>query len=273
VSRGTRKLDELAALLERTGGDPTRIEAVRRAQKFRRSWIDLAEHLVKVRRERLHERWGFPDFHAYCEEELTLKRGTVDKLTISFSTLERHAPHVLQWDGVAKTIPSYQAIDYFARAANEPRDPFAQDAADHGDDAPPSRAAPRRATTELKELASAVFDEGQPVGELRRRFDPTFFPQPRGAEQLATLRRASTLAAKLADLLPALNGVEAATIQRLERELGRLRNEVEELAAPLAEKVERSKARMEKTATAGDGTPRLPPKRGKGGLALASSDD
>lgn len=269
MSRGTRKLDELAALLERTGGDPFRIEAVRRAQKFRRSWIDLAEHLVKVRREKLHERWGFSDFHAYCEEELTLKRGTVDKLTISFSTLERHAPHVLQWDGVAKTIPSYQAIDYFARAANEPRDPFAEDGEA---EAPPPRVAPRSAPMELKELASAVFDEGQPVAELRRRFDPTFFPKPRGAEQLATLRRAAALAAKLADLLPQLDGLDDTMIQKVERELGRLRSEVEERIAPLAEKVERSKARMEKAAASGE-SPRLPPKRGKGRLALASNDD
>ena len=46
---------------------------------------------------------------------------TVDKLTISYHTIERHAPQVLSWDGVAKTIPSYEAIDYYSRALGTPK--------------------------------------------------------------------------------------------------------------------------------------------------------
>jgi hypothetical protein len=36
-----------------------------------------------------------------------------------------------------------------------------------------------------------VFDEGQPVGELRKRFDQQFFPRPAGADDLDTIRKAS----------------------------------------------------------------------------------
>ena len=116
---GTKKIDALAELLERTGGDAERLEVVRRTQRFKRSWIELAEALAKVRSSQSYTRWGYNDFYKYCSAELTLKRVTVDKLVLSFHTIRSHAPEVLEWDGVAKVIPSYEAVDYFSRAVGE----------------------------------------------------------------------------------------------------------------------------------------------------------
>ena len=239
MAKGTQKIDDLAALLERTGADAQRLEVVRRTQRFKRSWIELAEALIKVRAGRAYERWGFDDFHAYCAQELTLKKATVDKLTISYSTVQRHAPEVLEWDGVARTIPSVEAIDYFSRAIGD------GPANDRSDDEPASRRAPARghAPEVLTELKSAVFDEGQAVGELRKRFDPVLHPRPKGADKLDLLNKASACARKLAELLPDIDGLPDKRVRRLEEELGALRDDIEALAEPLREKVARATKR------------------------------
>ncbi|EDM73529.1 hypothetical protein PPSIR1_07300, partial [Plesiocystis pacifica SIR-1] len=158
MSKSTRKLDALAALLERTGGDPRRIEAVRRAQSFRRSWIDLAETLVTVRSKHLYEKWGYGDFYEYCQDELTLKRGTVDKMTISYSTLERRAPEVLERDGVARQIPSYESLDYYHKTVGELEAFAQQPVADAEDEAANEPPVPKRG----KSIAQA------PSAELRQ---------------------------------------------------------------------------------------------------------
>lgn len=254
MPRTSRKLDALAALLERTNGDPKRIEAVRRAQSFRRSWIDLAETLCRIRNQSQYEKWGFTDFYEYCQDELTLKRGTVDKLTISYSTLERHAPQVLDRDGVANTIPSYEAIDYFHKTVGEFDDPPARHAANDGEGEeeltiPRRGRVPLPPTPELRrEFEQAVFDEGQPVGELRKRFDAQFFPRPTGADELDNIRKASTTARKLAALIVEIAGLPEKQVRRVEAELGKLREALDDLVEPLEERVAKATARADKKA-------------------------
>lgn len=245
MATGTKKIDELAALLEKTGGDAQRLDVVRRTQKFKRSWIELAEALTKVRASKSFSRWGFEDFYDYCARELTLKRATVDKLTISYSTIQTHAPEVLEWDGVAKAIPSYDAVDYFSRAvgpANEPEPA--------GDDGSPQKSrkpgnAPRDPEL-VREMKNAVFDEGTPVAELRKRFDPVLHPRPKGAEHLEMLTKASAYARKLAELLPDIDGLPEKRVRKLEEELGALRENLESLAEPLREQVARAQKRMQR---------------------------
>jgi hypothetical protein len=265
VPRSTRKLDELAALLERTGGDPRRIEAVRRAQGFRRSWVDLAEALFTIRRSTAWQDWGFEDFYDYCSRELTLKRVTVDKLTVSFATLSRHAPSVLEHDGIARSVPTYDAVSYFQRAIGD--DDAANDAG-----IVRRSPAPRAASAELtEEFHRAVFDEGQPIAELRRRFDDKFFPRPKGQDRLDAIKRASAHARKLIELLPDIDGLSDKRVRGLELELGRLRNELGELAEPLQERVSKAKQRAYRGVAQADGesdaaaaserAPRLPPRK------------
>lgn len=231
------KLDTLLRRLERTGAEPARLDALRCAQQFKRSWVELAGKLVEIRRSRSHEAWGYEDFHAYCAEELQLKRATVDKLTISFSTLERVAPQVLSWDGIAKTIPSYEAVDYLGKAMRlAPEDAEGKLRARRDSGPEPPREV-------IKELRSAVFDEGQTVGELRKRFDAMLWPKPKGAEKLELLTKASALVRKLVEVLPEIDGLSDKRVAQVEQVLGALRSEIDEIAEPLREKVERSKKR------------------------------
>jgi hypothetical protein len=224
------KIGALLRQLEASGAEPTRLDVLRCAQTFKRSWVELAGKLVEIRRERAYESWGYDDFHRYCADELHLRRSTVDKLTVSFSTLERVAPQVLSWDGVAKTIPSYEAIDYLGKAMRLPP----EDGGHKRDQAAPPREV-------IKELRQAVFDEGQTVGELRKRFDPVLWPKPKGADELELVQRASALARKLVEALSEIDGLSDRRVAAVEQVLGALRQELEAIAEPLRAKIERKK--------------------------------
>lgn len=236
VARATEKLEALIQRLERSGAAPQRLDALRCAQRFKRSWVELGETLVELRRTRAFEQWGYDDFHKYCADELHLRRATVDKLTASFSTLQRLAPQVLEWDGIAKEIPSYQAVDYFGKAMG-----IEGDAANDGKSRKSTNPPPGREV--IKELRQAVFDEGQSVAELRKRFDPILRPKPKGAEKLETIQKALGAARRLAEVLPEIDGLDERRIERVEKALGGLRQELETLAEPLREKVAAQKAR------------------------------
>ncbi len=231
VARRTQKIDELLAVLEKTGADPERLDVLRATQRFKRSWVDLAEVLVRARRDGSFEQWGYEDFYKYCSDELQLRRATVDKLTISYSTIKKHAPQVLKRDGVAKTIPSYQAVDYFGRMM--PEQDSANDEGNSRRRTPPPE--------QVNELRTAVFQEGQSVAELRKRFDPVFRPKPRGAKKLEIIAQASRLANKLAQLLPDIDGLTEKRVRQLESALGGLRSDLEELAAPLKQRVAKAR--------------------------------
>ena len=244
MTKATEKIDALIQRLEESGAEPQRLDVLRRTQQFKRSWVELAESLVAVRKSKGYERWGHADFHEYCAAELHLRRATVDKLTVSFSTLQRLAPQVLSWDGIERQVPSYQAVDYFSRAADKIGAPSSGSSAAAND----GGRGPGR--EELKELRHAVFDEGQSVAELRRRFDPIFHPKPKGAETLALYDRTDTAARKLVESLADLPGLSERRVASVEKALSGLRQELQELAEPLREKVDRAKKRAREAAKA-----------------------
>jgi len=224
VGGSKQKLEALEQFLQRHGDDPKRLDVVRRAQTFKRSWIELAEALVRVRSSGEYRSWGYDDFHRYCQGELQLKAATVDKLTLSYSTLKSHAPDVLDRDGVVRAIPSYQAIDYFARAV----DHAANDVSDRGE-------VRLGSGNVIDDLRSAVFEDGRPVGELRKRFDPILRPQSDASQQLQQLDLALRLLRKLAEVLPQLDGLTMQRRQRTEASLDLLREDLERLREPLVD--------------------------------------
>jgi hypothetical protein len=256
VAQASEKIEALLHRLEQTGADPRRLDALRCTQRFKRSWVELGEMLVALRRDKAYEAWSYDDFYAYCQGELHLRRGTVDKLTASFSTLQRLAPAVLQWDGVEREVPSINAVDYFGKAvkaANAPPQPGRK-----------PKQPPREV---IKELRQAVFDEGQPVGELRKRFDPILRPKPVGAEELEVIGRALSTTRKLAELLPEIEGLTEKRVALVEKTLGSLRQDLEDLAEPLREKLEahrtsrRSAAEGASRRSAGEGGKKRSPPR------------
>ncbi|MGB8223492.1 MAG: hypothetical protein WCF10_12985 [Polyangiales bacterium] len=223
-----QKLGDLAEALEAEGADELRVHVVRRAREFKRSWVMMAEALVEVRNRESYLGWGYEDFYSYCSLELQLKQATADKLTGSYVALKRHAPSVLKRDGLNERIPTCDAVDYFAKALRKRPSNDAED----------ERAVDRAVVDQLRE---AVFEEGAPVTELRKRFNPLFHPKPEGAEQLDTIRRASASARRLEKMIDEIDGLRRPTVRATLDSLEALR---EELTALL----ERTKAQYAKSA-------------------------
>lgn len=221
-----QRLGDLAESLRAQGADELRIHAVQRAREFKRTWVMMAEALVEVRNREAYLSWGYEDFYSYCSLELQIKRATADKLTGSYVALKRHAPSVLKRDGINERIPTCDAVEYFAKALHE-----------ESRDAEPSAVDP----AVVEELRHAVFEEGAPVAELRKRFNPVLHPKPEGAEQIEAIRRATATARRLERMIEEVDGLRRPTVRAALDSLETLREELTEL-------LERTKAAYAKSA-------------------------
>jgi hypothetical protein len=153
---------------------------------------------------------------------------------LSYGTLRSHAPDVLRRDGVARDIPSLEVIDYYSRAM-PPRE---------SDDDPdavalPSSSARRRLDAPqsvLDELRSAVFDEGQSLGELRKRFDPVLRPKAANADESDAHKKLKALAERLAEGVQAVDGLTEKRVARVVAMVEALVRDLDELIAEKAPK-------------------------------------
>jgi hypothetical protein len=197
MTKAIQKLTRLISSLEQ-GGDPLRLTAARCAYHFKHSWLEMADVIVKVRDSGAFTQWGYDTFLAYCEGELGLKRALVDKLTVSFATLNRYAPDRLRGEAEAP-IPGYQSLDYYARAMGEPR----FDGSDPRD-APPGPLSPELSG----QLHAAVFDECCTPKQLRDRFDPLIRPKSAAKEQHEAVSRVIATTKRLQDQLEAVESMD-----------------------------------------------------------------
>jgi hypothetical protein len=174
--------------------DPERADLLRRARRFKASWVELAEALTRAKRGGRWKAWGFDSFEAYAKGELHLRGETVDKLTGSYTFLQRRAPSVLARDGLREAVPSYQAVDFLRRAEA-------------------SESAPREAVDEIRRR---VLDEGAPAAAVTRAFRDVVFPiddEARRAREVAGLKNVAT---RLRELLAETKAVP----RRLAGEVG-----------------------------------------------------
>ena len=213
---GGTKLQDRADELASQGADPMRIEALHRARRFKRSWLEMAEALSEIKVRKLYEAWGYIDLFAYCAEELSLKRGTVEKLTGSYRTIERYAPELLQADGDEAKLPSFDSVDYFARALGE-RD---------------SRRAEAPTPEVLDALRDAVFDEARPVSAIRREFHATLSPKSEAEVATDYAERTRAQVRRLLDALPLVSGLASSTLRDATATLERLDRELNAIATP-----------------------------------------
>ena len=218
-----KKLTRLVEALDEAGNAPERLHVARCALAFKRSWVDLGAALHGLRASGAYRAWGHEDLLSYCAAELGLRAPTVDKLLVSFATLQRHAPERLDGEGEGP-IPSYQALDYFARATGEPR----------ADGSIPRNAPSEPPSDEvLTQLHSAVFEQGQSAQQLRQHFDPLVRPRSPEEQQLLALRRASATAIRLLEQLGEVDGLADEQVQHLQHVIDDLRAQIDALVAEL----------------------------------------
>ena len=217
MSKGHEVLEALADRMEQGGSDPVRVDIVRRAQRFKRSWVELAEGLTALRKSRRYEQWGYTDLGDYCQKELHIKSATLDKLVLSYGALRTHAPEVLRRDGVSREIPSLEAVDYFSRAVGSEDGPVKDKR---------RLDAPREV---LDELRAAVFEEARSVGELRKRFDPILRPKSASEEAADGLRKLKALAERVTASVQTTEGLSEKRVGRVLAVMEALIRDVEEL--------------------------------------------
>lgn len=193
-----------------------RMEVLARARAFKRSWVDMAEALVEVRNRGYYRRWGYETLHGYALEELNIKRSTVDKLTGSYAALEQYVPHVLQWDGVAQSIPELEAVEFFAKAVDPP--------------APKDGAAPPPPAREvIDELKQAIFEDQINASSLRRRFNPILNPKPETDPKKELLARVRQSARRLEEMLADVEGLSEERVEQVTTALAELRRDLDAL--------------------------------------------
>lgn len=159
--------------------DPERAELLRRARRFKTSWIELAEALTAAKRGTRWKEWGYDSFEAYAKGELHLRQETVDKLTGSYSFLQRRAPAVLRRDPLQEPMPSYQAVDFLRRAEE-------------------SDGAPRDM---VEEIRRRVIDEAAPFGAVSRAYKDVVFPIDEDTRRARDVAGVKNVAKRLRELL------------------------------------------------------------------------
>lgn len=177
------------------------------AKRFKSSWAELGKLLVQVRDQNLHEGWGFPSFEAYCLKELHIRRSTADKLTRSFSFLQRHEPKEIEGEEFPQRAPAFEVVEVLA------------DAEERGQLTP----------SEYKSVRDSIWNAERPVAELKRELVERFpRPPPEAPPDELQLRRLAAAARKLANDLLACGKVPRAVSDRASA----LADDVEGLISP-----------------------------------------
>lgn len=215
MARSDERLEALEATLSAEGADKLRLELVRRARIFKRSWLDMAEALTTVRSRQSFLEWGYDDFHSYCQLELLLTRATVDKLTGSFTAVAEHAPQVLQRDGIAQPVPTMDAVDYFAKALR------------HRGELEENEAEAIPGDENVEDLRRAVFEEQEPISTLRREFNSVFYPRDEAAEARKSLEKTRGAAKRLEGLLMKDETLDRDLVERAAKVLAEVREAVD----------------------------------------------
>jgi hypothetical protein len=189
--------------------DPERAELLRRARRFKSSWIELAEALTSAKRHALWRSWGYDSFEAYAKAELHLRQETVDKLTGSYTFLQRKAPAVLQRDGLRERVPSYQAVDFLRRAEEREE-------------------APREV---LNELRTRVLEEAAPAATVTRAYGDVVFPIDEAAKRARDAAGVKNVAKRLRELLGETRAVPRKLAGEVSAALDRLLESIEDKEA------------------------------------------
>lgn len=201
------KTEEALAEAEAThADDPERAELLRRARRFKTSWIELAEALTQAKRNGRWKDWGYESFEAYAKGELHLRQETVDKLTGSYSFLQRRAPAVLSRDPISEPFPTYQAVDFLRRAEE-------------------SDTAPREA---VEEIRRRVIDEAAPLGSVSRAYRDVVFPVDEDTLVARDVAGVKNVARRLRELLDATRAVPRKVASETAAALDRLLEAIED---------------------------------------------
>lgn len=110
----------IEGLMQQLDPASDRYQVLDTARKFKSSWVQLGEQLLKVSSHRLFQQWGFSSFEDYCSREVRIKQPTAQKLTLAYRYLEKEEPELLARQSEFKPLPDYRSVDLLRQAREEP---------------------------------------------------------------------------------------------------------------------------------------------------------
>lgn len=145
-----KSLDKIKQVMESMDDGSFRHHTLECAKKFKTSWIELAQALYAVWKDKLYKQWGYNTFDGYTAKEIGIKKQTAMKLLRSYFFLEKEEPLLLKKDynetADAASLPTYEAVDVLRLAQKKKM----LDDADYAD---------------LKEKA---LKNGKPAGDIKK---------------------------------------------------------------------------------------------------------
>jgi hypothetical protein len=115
-SSGERHIEKIMQKLE---PDSERYQVLDTAKRFKSSWVELGDKLLQVSSTARFREWGYASFEEYCAQEIRIKKGTAEKLTLAYRYLERQEPELLARREELKPLPDYRSVDLLRRAREE----------------------------------------------------------------------------------------------------------------------------------------------------------
>jgi hypothetical protein len=99
------------------GSDRYRVLDV--ARRFKSSWVQLGEELLRVNQGSLYQHWGYASFEEYCQKEIRIRKPTAQKLTQAYRFISREEPQLLAEQSPLQSVPDYRSIDLLRQAREE----------------------------------------------------------------------------------------------------------------------------------------------------------
>ncbi len=182
------------------------------ARRFKSSWVELGQELLRVNREGLFRQWGYESFQEYCLREIRIKQPTAQKLTRAYHYLSREEPELLSRKAELKPLPDYRTIDLLREAREEQR--FSNE----------QYAALRKAVLEEERSHPAVRKQFKEMAAANRS-DPLAEQTERCKAALAAARRLDNCLQPLQDLAGAFLGELSGLIALLQEQVADRREE------------------------------------------------
>lgn len=109
----------IEAIMQHLEPGTDRYEVLDKAKRFKSSWVELGEKLLDVSKRGRFREWGYGTFEEYCVQEIRIKRGTAEKLTMAYRFMEKEEPQLLQQREELRPLPDYRSIDLLRQAKEE----------------------------------------------------------------------------------------------------------------------------------------------------------
>lgn len=204
-SSSERHIETIMKQLE--PGSP-RYDVLDRAKRFKSSWVELGEKLLEVSSKGRFREWGYQSFEEYCVQEIRIKRGTAEKLTMAYRFMEKEEPQLLTGREELKPLPDYRSIDLLRRAKEEQE--FSEE--QYGD--------LRKSVVEEERSHPTVLKKFKEVAALREEVNPAL-----------PLKASISAARRLESTLRGLEDPPAVYLQQVGEMISHLEEELEVLTA------------------------------------------